>query len=79
MSEWRGDSAPWINIDHSDTAQMGVWLHKEIIDFYNYVKPREFEGFIRGKLVEDLRERVRKHFAKDKADILTFGSYPAGL
>ena len=58
---------------------MGVWLHKEIIDFYDYVKPRRFEEFIRAKLVEDLRSRVQNAYRKDQADILTFGSYPAGL
>ncbi|KAH8598717.1 hypothetical protein B0O99DRAFT_650038 [Bisporella sp. PMI_857] len=77
--EWVGSKTPWIDIDHCDTAKMGVWLHKEIVDFYLYVKPRNFEEFIRAKLVEDLQHRVRYAFAREGADILTFGSFPAGL
>ena len=52
-------------------------LHKEIIDFYEYVKPRHFEQVIRTKLVEDLRSRVKRF--RENADILCFGSFPAGL
>ncbi|KUJ20746.1 uncharacterized protein LY89DRAFT_579514 [Mollisia scopiformis] len=69
---------PWISIDHSDSAKMGIWLHKEIMDFYHYVKPRDFEQLIRVKLVENLRASVKKHF-NHEADILAFGSFPAGL
>lgn len=69
---------PWISMDHSDSASMGVWLHKEIMDFYHYVKPRDFEQFLRVKLVENLRSKIKNHFAKD-ADVLAFGSFPAGL
>lgn len=68
---------PWMDIDHSDTAKMGVWLHKEIVDFYEFVKPREFENFIRSKLVEDLQMRVRT--AYPGTSVQTFGSFPAGL
>ncbi|CZR61247.1 related to DNA-directed DNA polymerase [Phialocephala subalpina] len=69
---------PWISMDHSDSASMGVWLHKEIMDFYHYVKPRDFEQFLRVKLVENLRSKLKTHFARD-ADVLAFGSFPAGL
>ena len=86
-------STPWIDIDHLDTANMGVRyvliftllvnanhsfrLHKEIKDFYEYVRPRPFEDFIRAKLVEDLQIRVGKQYRG--GDIRTFGSFPAGL
>jgi non-canonical poly(A) RNA polymerase PAPD5/7 len=52
-------------------------LHKEIVDFYDYVKPREFEHFIRTKLVEDLRHKIKQVYPN--ADIHCFGSFPAGL
>lgn len=51
-------------------------LHKEIVDFYYHVRPRDFEQVIRTKLVEDLRNKVRQKFA---ADIKCFGSFMAGL
>lgn len=54
-------------------------LHKEIIDFYDYVKPRDFESTIRTKLVEDLRSRLKRDKFYSETDIHTFGSFPAGL
>lgn len=54
-----------------------VRLHKEIIDFYEFVKPKEFENFIRTKLVDDLRSTIQEAFPI--ADIRCFGSFPAGL
>ena len=52
-------------------------MHKEIVDFYDFVKPRDFEGFLRSKLVEDLRLRVQNSWPG--ADVQSFGSFPAGL
>ncbi|KAE9377003.1 hypothetical protein N431DRAFT_401649 [Stipitochalara longipes BDJ] len=69
---------PWVSVDHSDSANMGIWLHKEIMDFYHFVKPRSFEQFIRTQLVEQLRSNVKQFFDRE-ADIRTFGSFPAGL
>ncbi|APA06768.1 hypothetical protein SS1G_04619 [Sclerotinia sclerotiorum 1980 UF-70] len=80
LPEWRVkpgmDDAPWLQ-DHSDTSNMGFWLHKEIMDFYHYVKPRKFEEVIRQRLLVNLRENFRKYYRD--ADILAFGSFPAGL
>lgn len=81
MKEWLAvpDSVatPWIDIDHSATANMGVWLHKEIMDFYYFVKPRQFEETVRANLVKDLRTKVQDWMGS--TDILPFGSFPAGL
>jgi len=52
-------------------------LHKEIMDFYYYVKPREFEQRIRQNLVNELRVQFRRYFPN--CDIKSFGSFPAGL
>lgn len=52
-------------------------LHKEIMDFYHFVKPLEFEQKIRDKLIEDLNGRVAHQFPG--AEIRSFGSFPAGL
>ncbi|KAM3086910.1 hypothetical protein ACMFMG_001030 [Clarireedia jacksonii] len=80
LKEWRcissTDGTPWLQ-DHSDTSNMGLWLHKEIMDFYHHVKPRKFEQVIRTKLVDDLRNTFRKRYRD--ADIHSFGSFPAGL
>ncbi|KAL2063092.1 hypothetical protein VTL71DRAFT_6164 [Oculimacula yallundae] len=71
-------TTPWLGIDHSDSANMGVWLHKEIMDFYEYVKPRDFEQVIRQRLVDDLQTKVKQYFHKTD-EIRPFGSFPAGL
>lgn len=57
---------------------MPARLHKEIMDFYHFVKPRDFEQFIRTQLVEQLRSNVKQFFNRS-ADVRTFGSFPAGL
>ncbi|TVY89981.1 Poly(A) RNA polymerase protein [Lachnellula willkommii] len=81
LSSWKArpgsQATPWIEMDHSKTANMGLWLHKEIVDFYYHVKPRDFEQRIRENLVDELRISVKKHFRT--SDILSFGSFPAGL
>ncbi|KAI6250144.1 Terminal nucleotidyltransferase 4B [Erysiphe necator] len=68
--------SPWL-IDHSNINNIYKRLHEEILDFYHYVKPRRFEKCVREKLIEDLKYRVR-NYSKD-AEILSFGSFPAGL
>jgi non-canonical poly(A) RNA polymerase PAPD5/7 len=59
---------------------MAFRLHKEIIDFYDYVKPRDFEQRIRDNLVENLRKAMRRdgrNFAS--ASVHPFGSFMSGL
>ncbi|KAK0709219.1 hypothetical protein B0T26DRAFT_399226 [Lasiosphaeria miniovina] len=82
LSKWRekeGENPyPWQVDDHSTTPKMGVWLHKDIVDFYEFVKPREFEGKLREALIQDLKQFSRAVFRKD-AEFYPFGSYPSGL
>jgi non-canonical poly(A) RNA polymerase PAPD5/7 len=54
-------------------------LHKEIIDFYHYVRPRDFESVIRTKLIENLRSKLRASKEYSDTNIQSFGSFPAGL
>ncbi|KAG0649659.1 Topoisomerase 1-related TRF4 [Hyphodiscus hymeniophilus] len=83
LKEWHPkhgvSSTPWLDIDHSDTANMGLWLHKEVMDFYNYVRPRDFESVIRTRLVDDLRSKLKNNSTYSDTDIRPFGSFPAGL
>ncbi|KAK3942624.1 hypothetical protein QBC46DRAFT_69321 [Diplogelasinospora grovesii] len=81
-SEWRAkqgdDACPWIRADHSRTTpQTGVWLHKEIVDFYDFVKPRDFEERIRNEIVQELKDFCRRQFRD--AEVYPFGSFPSGL
>ena len=53
-----------------------VALHKEIIDFYGWVKPQEYERIVREDIISRIkRELVRLH----PGDLQAFGSYAAGL
>lgn len=55
-------------------------LHKEIIDFYDYVRPCDFEQRIRDQLVENLQKAMRRdgrNFAS--ASVHPFGSFMSGL
>ncbi|KAK2930273.1 polymerase, nucleotidyl transferase domain [Fusarium oxysporum f. sp. vasinfectum] len=74
------DPCPWDTVDHSATMNMPFRLHKEIIDFYEYVRPRDFEQRIRDNLVDNLRKAMRRdgrNFAS--ASVHPFGSFMSGL
>lgn len=49
----------------------------EIVDFYNRFKPIDVEEKMRAALISDLNNAVKSVWRD--ADILPFGSYPAGL
>jgi len=56
---------------------MNFSLHKEVCDFFEYVKPREFEQAVR----EELIERIQKAVSAELTDcnVHCFGSFAAGL
>ncbi|OIW24730.1 hypothetical protein CONLIGDRAFT_104829 [Coniochaeta ligniaria NRRL 30616] len=71
------DPSPWLVTDHSESTNIGNWLHKEIVDFYDHIKPQDFEERIRGQLVEQLKVLCRAHYRD--AEVYPFGSFPSGL
>lgn len=52
-------------------------LHKEICDFYEFVKPQNFEQIVREELVSRLQDAVSDRFPH--GSVHCFGSYAAGL
>lgn len=60
-------------------ANLGIIisLHKEIVDFFDYIKPRDFEERLRAALVQDMKAFCRDAYRD--ADIHAFGSFPSGL
>lgn len=48
-----------------------------MVDFYDYIKPRDFEDRLRGELVKDLKKFCRDVFRD--AEVYPFGSFPSGL
>ncbi|KAB5566148.1 hypothetical protein GE09DRAFT_1105699 [Coniochaeta sp. 2T2.1] len=82
VSEWRvvgGENpCPWIVADHSgSSANPGILLHKEIVDFYEHIRPQDFEERIRGELVQQLKTLCRDIYGD--AEVYPFGSFPSGL
>lgn len=56
-------------------------LHNEILDFYDWVAPQQYEHDARHKLVQRIADALssQRWFPHDTGRILCFGSYPAGL
>ena len=52
-------------------------LHKEICDFYEFVRPRKFEQTVREDLLDRLQTAVKRHLPN--CNIHCFGSFAAGL
>ncbi|KAL8382407.1 hypothetical protein RB595_006273 [Gaeumannomyces hyphopodioides] len=71
------NSCPWVTTDHSGHHSVATWLHKEVKDFYEYVKPTHFEEKLRQSLVDELVTLVRRTW-KDAA-VYPFGSFKSGL
>ncbi|CAM1502490.1 Fc.00g044740.m01.CDS01 [Cosmosporella sp. VM-42] len=74
------EGCPWAIVDHSATTDMPFRLHKEVMDFYDYVRPRKFEQRIRDELLENLRKAMRRdgrNFVS--ATVRPFGSFMSGL
>ncbi|KAL8849673.1 MAG: hypothetical protein Q9221_005363 [Calogaya cf. arnoldii] len=71
------DPIPWIVEDHRSTANSGFRLHKEICDFYEFVKPQRHEQIIR----EDLLQRLQTIVGKQLPDcsVHCFGSFAAAM
>ncbi|KAB8437368.1 hypothetical protein FH972_025048 [Carpinus fangiana] len=72
------NATPWCTVDHSDTESVGHILHKEICDFYDYLKPRRCEIDVRQDLIRRTTRAVRSIF-ESSADLCSFGSFAAGV
>ncbi|KAL8774536.1 MAG: hypothetical protein Q9209_000909 [Squamulea sp. 1 TL-2023] len=81
LREWQSfeniDPTPWLVDDHRFTANSGFRLHKEICDFYEFVRPQRYEQIIR----EDLLQRLQTVVGKQLPDcsIHCFGSFAAAM
>ncbi|KAK7737155.1 hypothetical protein SLS63_002946 [Diaporthe eres] len=82
VSEWRvkkGENhSPWIT-SPSSTTQVNVRFHMEISDFYDLVRPREFEDRLRGNLVDELNRILDKNGSWRGRKLHAFGSFMSGL
>lgn len=62
-------AAPTANIHHR--------LHNEVIDFYNWVRPQQYEQYVRDDLVDRLDKAFKKRYGN--VQIRPFGSFASGL
>ncbi|KMQ48842.1 topoisomerase TRF4 [Trichophyton rubrum] len=70
------DPTPWF--DRSGAAfHIGTMLHKEILDFYHWVKPTEYEDIVRRDLISRLQACFGQRFYGAK--LYAFGSFASGL
>ena len=54
-------------------------LHKEICDFYEYVKPKPHEERIRQHIVSRISDALHQHTLFRRTNIRSFGSFASGL
>ncbi|KAI5290332.1 hypothetical protein KEM52_000502 [Ascosphaera acerosa] len=81
LDKWRPRSSqsgtPWYIEGEASTVIPVNRLHNEILQFYNWVKPRHFEDIIRQDLISRLRALFQKrHYG---CDLFAFGSFASGL
>lgn len=69
-------STPWAE-PHHWTGNSGFRLHKEICDFYEYVRPHDYEQTMRLDLLSRIRSSIQK--IHPNCQIHAFGSFAAGL
>ncbi|KAK5692436.1 hypothetical protein LTR97_010744 [Elasticomyces elasticus] len=84
VDEWEAndtDPTPWCTIDHSQTSNVGLRLHKEICDFYDFVRPYDYEEAVRRALIDRIQRAIRTSAAPNAntASVYCFGSFAAGL
>ncbi|KAK4495688.1 hypothetical protein PRZ48_012956 [Zasmidium cellare] len=86
VQEWVADpsdpmSTPWYRPDKGFTSSMGLQLHKEIVDFCDYVRPHRYEENVRNDLIDRIERAVRRWGPASVLDVkvLPFGSFASGL
>ncbi|KAF2263803.1 hypothetical protein CC78DRAFT_544745 [Lojkania enalia] len=75
-----GTAAPWSHGRDYSHLTMTQWLHNEILDFYDYVKPSTGEKEVRENLIKRVEQCLsRGRPAPYVGHVRCFGSFPAGL
>lgn len=82
LTQWQPTSnvgpTPWLQPFESQHLEApGVSLHKEVIDFYEWVKPRDFEHTVRADLITRLQKAFER--LEPGGRLKPFGSFAAGL
>ncbi|KAJ5915473.1 topoisomerase family protein TRF4 [Penicillium verhagenii] len=67
---------PWLS-KTEQSKNPSTRLHLEIVAFYNFVKPHDYEQIVRADLVDRLRLAFQRRYGR--VQILAFGSFASGL
>lgn len=80
-TSWRAKAGhiavPWWQPRPGLTVEQS--LHQEILDFYSFVQPRDFERQQRHLLIHNLQGFLNQTYHYEQASVMYFGSYGAGL
>ena len=82
LPQWKPTShinpTPWFQSVHDQGLEApGISLHKEIIDFYEWVRPRDFEHAVRADVITRLQKAFER--LEPGGRLQPFGSFAAGL
>ncbi|KAK7744223.1 hypothetical protein SLS53_003744 [Cytospora paraplurivora] len=82
VEEWRPKknetTCPWVTTSNSE-ALASVRFNLEVRDFYDHVRPRQFEERLRANLVDDLNHILEKSGRWQGRKFHPFGSFMSGL
>lgn len=81
IDKWVSDPAlsptPWLDVREVSSIHPDVKLHKEILQFYDWVRPRPFEQVLRNDLIRRLGNVFqRRHYG---SELHGFGSFASGI
>ncbi|KAI5360975.1 putative PAP/25A-associated, polymerase, nucleotidyl transferase domain, nucleotidyltransferase Trf4 [Septoria linicola] len=82
VEEWLpdgSDTTPWLNADTEFQSNVGLQLHTEVMDFFDYVAPRSYERSARVDLINRIERVVRMAPAGQDVEIKSFGSFASDL
>ncbi|KAJ5747214.1 uncharacterized protein N7511_008910 [Penicillium nucicola] len=82
IDQWRPlpneAGTPWLDMaDHPQSLHIGTQLHNEIMSFYHWAKPQDFENIVRADLINRVETAFRQRYSN--VQVKAFGSYASGL
>ena len=82
LDDWRASGAvsasPWLPSTRSQALEPpGITLHKEVMDFYEWIKPRDYEQGVRADVISRLQRAFER--LEPGGQLRSFGSFAAGL
>ncbi|CZT15993.1 uncharacterized protein RCC_01833 [Ramularia collo-cygni] len=83
VTEWMSDGSnptPWLREDATFTSHVGLHrLHKELVDFHEFVRPYSFEAECREDLINRVQRAIRSWRGASDVEVRSFGSFASGL